>query len=69
MIKQKKTIRHHKFENFEKRKISHPAWKNQKQFFNILFLSKFFLKRSKSFICASIALIKIPWEGPGSIPS
>jgi len=50
-----------------KKKFS-PSMEKSKTIFQYPFLSKFF-EEIKPFICASIALIKIPWEGPGSIPS
>jgi len=51
----------------KKEKFS-PSMEKSKTIFQYPFLSKFF-EEIKPFICASIALIKIPWEGPGSIPS
>jgi hypothetical protein len=52
---------------FEKKIVTqHGKIKNN---FSISFFCQNFFEEIKTFICASIALIKIPWEGPGSIPS
>ena len=51
----------------KKEKFS-PSMEKSITIFQYPFFCQFF-EEIKPFICASIALIKIPWEGPGSIPS